>query len=107
MWNTVVLYIVLSLLAIAIGQSLWNHFRDNYTVQKTKHVAEFQAAKYKAWMDQLQVSAATLLNNDLHDASTLAHTGPPDGAVAPFLSASDKQWLQEQLDSFLLADMEN
>jgi hypothetical protein len=102
MWNTVVLYIVLSLLAIAIGQSLWNHFRDNYTVQKTKHVAEFQAAKYKAWMDQLQVSAPVLPEECSLDAPPFAHEH-----AAPFLSASDKQWLQEQLDSFLLADMDN
>ena len=79
MWNELLLNIVLSLVIIVICQYIWNYFRDNYTTEKTKNLVNIQAAKYKAIMEQLE------------EKPTVSH----------FLTESDKEWLQRELDGFL------
>jgi len=88
MWNELAINIVLSIIIILICQYIWNYFRDNYTTEKTKNLVNIQAAKYKTIMEQLENATPNISVSD------------PD-----FLTESDKEWLQKELDGFLQTNL--
>lgn len=85
MWTSLVIQGVLSLILILLAQYFWNYFRDNYTVEKTKHTVQTQTAKYKQLMEQLEAAAPL----------------PPQAVSLPFLDEQQKVWMQKELQAFL------
>ena len=82
MWTTILFNIAISIVIILIANHIWEYCKINYTSQKTKHVIEIHASKYKQ------------IAEDMERASSIP--APPK-----FLREDEKEWIQNELTAFL------
>ena len=84
---------IISIASIYLAHRIWDHFKQTYTSQKTKHLVEIQTHKYKQMVEELtkqQIVSGSNPNSDFQPADS------------NYLNPEEKQWMVQQLQEFVL-----
>jgi hypothetical protein len=83
-----------------VSHHIWEYLKSNYSIQKTKNLAEIHAAKYKTILNDLSVVKDPLV---YVPNTQLVSRPDPRSAISnrEYISAEEQAWLKHELDSFI------
>jgi hypothetical protein len=90
MYSSLIWIFIISVASIYLAHRIWDHFKQTYTSQKTKHLVEIQTNKYKQMVEELTKQQHKPLNLG-SDPDSLGYLNP-----------EEKQWMIQQLEEFVL-----
>jgi flagellar biosynthesis component FlhA len=94
MYSSLIWIFIISIASIYLAHRIWDHFKQTYTSQKTKHLVEIQTNKYKQMVEELTKQSKPLnlspnTNSDFQKVDT------------NYLNPEEKQWMVQQLEEFV------
>ena len=95
MYSSLIWIFIISIASIYLAHRIWDHFKQTYTSQKTKHLVEIQTNKYKQMVEELtkqQIVSGSGSNPDSDFQK----------ADSNYLNPEEKQWMVQQLQEFVL-----
>lgn len=96
----IIINIIIALFTILLLHHIWNYLKENYSVKKTKDLAEFQSQKYK----DIFLTLSNSPENKAPDlSSTPIHTevSLPPPAQTEWLAKEEEQWMTQELNHFM------
>jgi len=91
MYSSLIWIFIISIASIYLAHRIWDHFKQTYTSQKTKHLVEIQTNKYKQMVEELTKQPHNSLKLD-----------PNRDSETDYLNPEEKQWMVQQLEEFML-----
>ena len=88
MYSSLIWIFIISIASIYLAHRIWDHFKQTYTSQKTKHLVEIQTNKYKQMVEELTKQSKPLNLSPNPDSN--------------YLNPEEKQWMVQQLQEFVL-----
>lgn len=99
MYSSLIWIFIISIASIYLAHRIWDHFKQTYTSQKTKHLVEIQTNKYKQMVEELT-------KQQIVSGSGYGLGSNPDSdfqkADSNYLNPEEKQWMVQQLQEFVL-----